>query len=131
MGLESLEARIVVHEKNEAVYEEDIAFLNNDVQVKDISIKEIKNQQGGLGYDRQMNKNDLNDIHVNESEGLNNVFDSRESDGDDNQVYDRFKKGERYHAVPHPYTGNYMPPRADLSFVGLDNSIFKSKVSET
>ncbi|GJU33189.1 putative ribonuclease H-like domain-containing protein [Tanacetum coccineum] len=27
MGLESLEARIVVHEKNEAVYEEDIAFL--------------------------------------------------------------------------------------------------------
>ncbi|GKC43458.1 putative ribonuclease H-like domain-containing protein [Tanacetum coccineum] len=27
IGLESLEARIVVHEKNEAVYEEDIAFL--------------------------------------------------------------------------------------------------------
>ncbi|GKF78325.1 hypothetical protein Tco_0230795, partial [Tanacetum coccineum] len=26
MGLESLEARIVVHEKNEVVYEEDIAF---------------------------------------------------------------------------------------------------------
>ncbi|GKA85691.1 putative ribonuclease H-like domain-containing protein [Tanacetum coccineum] len=33
MGLESLEARIVVHEKNEAVYEEDIAFLK---LVKDI-----------------------------------------------------------------------------------------------
>ncbi|GJW64005.1 hypothetical protein Tco_0115889 [Tanacetum coccineum] len=29
IGLESLEARIVVHEKNEAVYEEDIAFLKN------------------------------------------------------------------------------------------------------
>ncbi|GJX62563.1 hypothetical protein Tco_0295463 [Tanacetum coccineum] len=28
IGLESLEARVVVHEKNEAVYEEDIAFLN-------------------------------------------------------------------------------------------------------
>ncbi|GJU77419.1 putative ribonuclease H-like domain-containing protein [Tanacetum coccineum] len=27
MGLESLEARIVIHEKNEVVYEEDIAFL--------------------------------------------------------------------------------------------------------
>ncbi|GKB37529.1 hypothetical protein Tco_0882471 [Tanacetum coccineum] len=27
MGLESLEARIIVHEKNKAVYEEDIAFL--------------------------------------------------------------------------------------------------------
>ncbi|GJZ28424.1 putative ribonuclease H-like domain-containing protein [Tanacetum coccineum] len=44
MGLESLEARIVVHEKNEAIYEEDIAFLKYDVQVKDISIKDLKNQ---------------------------------------------------------------------------------------
>ncbi|GKF74215.1 hypothetical protein Tco_0220547, partial [Tanacetum coccineum] len=44
MGLESLEARIVIHEKNEAVYEEDIAFLKYDVQVKDISIKDLKNQ---------------------------------------------------------------------------------------
>ncbi|GKB92668.1 hypothetical protein Tco_0964940, partial [Tanacetum coccineum] len=44
MGLESLEARIVVHEKNEAVYEEDITFLKYDVQVKDISIKDLKNQ---------------------------------------------------------------------------------------
>ncbi|GJW44919.1 hypothetical protein Tco_0073718 [Tanacetum coccineum] len=44
MGLESLEARIVVHEKNEAAYEEDIAFLKYDVQVKDISIKDLKNQ---------------------------------------------------------------------------------------
>nr|GEU40188.1 hypothetical protein [Tanacetum cinerariifolium] len=85
----------------------------------------------GLGFDGQMNKSDLNDIHVNESEVLNNVVDSRESHEDDNQVNDRFKKGERYHAAPPPYTGNYMPPKADLSFVGLDNSVFKSKVSET
>ncbi|GKC76184.1 hypothetical protein Tco_1126958 [Tanacetum coccineum] len=42
IGLESLEARIVVHEKNEAVYEEDIAFLKYDVQVKDIYIKDLK-----------------------------------------------------------------------------------------
>nr|GFC07410.1 ribonuclease H-like domain-containing protein [Tanacetum cinerariifolium] len=41
------------------------------------------------------------------------------------------KKGKGYHAVPSPYTGNYMPPRADLSFAGLDNHVFKSKVSET
>ncbi|GJS42572.1 hypothetical protein Tco_0567615 [Tanacetum coccineum] len=172
IGLESLEARIVVHEKNKVVYEEDIVFLKYDVQVKDISIKELKNQldyalkekddlklklekfetssknltklmnskisakdKNGLGYGGQMNESDLNDIHVNESEVLDNVFDSvfdsRESDEDHNQVNDRFKKGEGYHAVPPPYTGNYMPPRADLSFAGLDDSVFKSKVSET
>ncbi|GKF37323.1 hypothetical protein Tco_0114081 [Tanacetum coccineum] len=44
LGLESLETRIVVHKKNEAVYEKDIAFLKYDVQVKDISIKYLKNQ---------------------------------------------------------------------------------------
>nr|GEY25106.1 hypothetical protein [Tanacetum cinerariifolium] len=168
MGLESLEARIVIHENNEAVYEEDIVFLKYDVQVKDISIKDLKNQlenalkekddlklklerfetssknltklinsqisvvdKTGLGYGGQLNKSDLNDIHVNGSEVHNNVVDSCESDEDDNQVNDMFKKGEGYHAVPPPYTGNYMPPRADLSFVGLDNSVFKSKVSET
>nr|GEV38552.1 hypothetical protein [Tanacetum cinerariifolium] len=61
-----------------------------------------------------------------------NPYEKRhESNGDDNQVNDRFKKGEGYHTVPPPYTRNYMPPRADLSFVGLVNSVFKSKVSET
>ncbi|GJT53273.1 ribonuclease H-like domain-containing protein [Tanacetum coccineum] len=44
LGLESLEARIVVHKKNEAIYEEDIAFLKYDVKVRDISITELKNQ---------------------------------------------------------------------------------------
>ncbi|GKD52895.1 ribonuclease H-like domain-containing protein, partial [Tanacetum coccineum] len=44
IGLESLEARIVIHEKNEAVYKEKIEFLNYDVQVKDISTKDLKNQ---------------------------------------------------------------------------------------
>ncbi|GJY30189.1 hypothetical protein Tco_0413684 [Tanacetum coccineum] len=137
MRLESLEARIVVHEKNEAIYKENIAFLKYDVQVKDISIKELKNQlenalkekddlklklenfepssknltklmnsqissnvKTGLGYDS----------HVNESKVLDNVvdsvFDSHESDGDNNQVNDRFKKR-------------------------LDDSVYKSKVTET
>nr|GEU71321.1 hypothetical protein [Tanacetum cinerariifolium] len=83
------------------------------------------NDKTGLGYN----------VHVNESEVLNNIVDSvsnsNESDEDDNQVNGRFKKSEGYHAVSPPYTGNYMPPRADLSFAGLDNFVFKSKVNET
>ncbi|GJU96673.1 ribonuclease H-like domain-containing protein [Tanacetum coccineum] len=111
MGLESLEARIVVHEKNEAVYEENIEFLNQ------ISTKD----KIGLGYDGQMN----------ESEVVHSVFNSRESDVDDNPVNDRFKTGDGFHAVPPPYTRNYMPPRPDLSFAGLDESVFKSAVRKT
>ncbi|GJU76721.1 hypothetical protein Tco_1273791 [Tanacetum coccineum] len=124
MGLESLEARIVVHEKKEAIYEEDIAFLKYDVQVKDISIKDLKNyakDKTVLGYDSQMN----------ESEVVHSVFNSRETDVDDSPVNDRFKTGEGFHAVPPPYTRNYMPSRPDLSFAGLDDSIYKTKFSET
>ncbi|GJZ88905.1 hypothetical protein Tco_0660687 [Tanacetum coccineum] len=43
----------------------------------------------------------------------------------------RFKKVKGYHAVPLPYTRNYMPSRPDLSFAGLDDSVYKTNVSET
>nr|GEX60097.1 ribonuclease H-like domain-containing protein [Tanacetum cinerariifolium] len=87
----------------------------------------------GLGYDGQLNERYLNNIHMNKT----NVFESasnssvNESEKDNNQVNDRYKAGEWYHAVPPPYTGNFMPSRPDLSFAGLDDSVFKSKVSET
>ncbi|GKA87279.1 ribonuclease H-like domain-containing protein [Tanacetum coccineum] len=154
IGLESLEARIVVHEKNEASYEESIAFLKYDVQVKDISIKNLENQLEEASKEKDDLKFKLEkfeessknltklinsqisvkdktglgfDSYVNESEVLNNVVDSHDCD----QVNDRFKKSEGYHAVPPPYTRNFKPARADLSFAGLDNSVYKSKVSET
>ncbi|GJY15673.1 putative ribonuclease H-like domain-containing protein [Tanacetum coccineum] len=70
-----------------------------------------------LGYDSQMN----------ESEVVNSVFNNKESDVDDSPVNDRFKTGEGFHAVSPPYTGNYMPLRPDLSFAGLDDSVYKAK----
>nr|GEW94333.1 hypothetical protein [Tanacetum cinerariifolium] len=42
--LNKLEARIVVHQKNEVVFEEDIVFLKYDVKVRDNSITELENQ---------------------------------------------------------------------------------------
>ncbi|GKD35178.1 hypothetical protein Tco_1250687 [Tanacetum coccineum] len=157
-SLKSLEARIVVHVKYEAVYEEDIVFLKYDVQVKDISIKDLKNRlekalkekddlklklekfeessknltklinsqisakdKVGLGYDSQ----------INESKVVHSVFNSRESNVENSPVNDRFKTSEGFHTVPPPYTGNYMPSRPELSFAGLDDYVYKTKVSET
>ncbi|GKB59390.1 ribonuclease H-like domain-containing protein [Tanacetum coccineum] len=87
-------------------------LINSQISAKD---------KAGLGYDSQMN----------ESEVVHSVFNSRESDVDDSPVNDRFKTGKGFHAVPPPYTGNYMPSRPDLSFAGLDDSVYKTKVSET
>nr|GFA85611.1 hypothetical protein [Tanacetum cinerariifolium] len=66
-----------------------------------------------------------------EEEVTENMFDNRSSDVENSLADDRFKKGEGYHIVPPPLTGNYMPPKADLSFAGLDDSIYKFKISET
>nr|GEX86489.1 hypothetical protein [Tanacetum cinerariifolium] len=94
LGLESVEAQLIVHQKNEVACEEKIAVLEFDVKDK--------------GYRDQLSESD--------SEVLSSVFDSRSSDGDENPTNDRFKKDDGYHAVPPPLTGNYMPPLADLSF---------------
>ncbi|GKF71620.1 hypothetical protein Tco_0207734, partial [Tanacetum coccineum] len=83
----------------------------------------------GLGYGDQLNENDSSG-----SELFNSVFNSRSSDGDDNQTNDRFKKSDGYHVVPvvpPRLTGNYMPPLADLSFVGLDDYVYRSVANKT
>ncbi|GJX57420.1 putative ribonuclease H-like domain-containing protein [Tanacetum coccineum] len=66
--LRSLEARIVIHQKNEAVYEEDIAFLNILVS--------------------QMNENELHDCHLNKSEVFESASDSsvNEIEEENNQM---------------------------------------------
>nr|GEW49088.1 hypothetical protein [Tanacetum cinerariifolium] len=53
-----------------------------------------------------------------------------ESGEDNNQENDRYKTNEGYHAVHPPYTGNFMPPRPDLSFTRLDDYVFNSAISE-
>ncbi|GJY63965.1 ribonuclease H-like domain-containing protein [Tanacetum coccineum] len=132
LGLESIETQLVVHQKNEVVYEEKIAVLEFDVKDKSNAITRLKNYQisskdkTGLGYGDQLNENDTSG-----SELFNSVFDSRSSDGDDNQTNDRFTKDNGYHVVPHPLTGNYMPPLVDLSFAGLDDSVYRPTANKT
>nr|GEU82566.1 putative ribonuclease H-like domain-containing protein [Tanacetum cinerariifolium] len=83
----------------------------------------------GLGYDSQFNEKEVLDIK--EEEVTETVFDNRLSDEENSVANDRFKKGEGYHAVPPPLTRNYLPPKPDMSFARLDDSIYKFKISET
>ncbi|GJU43526.1 hypothetical protein Tco_1200792 [Tanacetum coccineum] len=132
LGLEFVEAQLIVHHKNEVVYEEKIAVLEFEVKDKCNAVTRLTNHQisskdkTGLGYGDQLNENDSSG-----SELFNSVFDSRSSDGDDNQTNDRFKKDNEYHAVPPPLTRNYMPPLADLSFAGLDDSVYRPTANKT
>ncbi|GKF64754.1 hypothetical protein Tco_0188202 [Tanacetum coccineum] len=44
LGLESVEAQLIVHQKNEAVYEEKIAVLEFEVKDKDDNVTRLTNQ---------------------------------------------------------------------------------------
>nr|GEX65481.1 ribonuclease H-like domain-containing protein [Tanacetum cinerariifolium] len=106
-GLESIEGQLRVHQQNEVIYEENIRVLEYDIKDK--------------SYDSQFNEKEV--LDVKEEEVTETVFDNRSSDKENSLANDRFKKGEGYHEVPPPLTGNYMPPKFDLSFAGLDDSI--------
>ncbi|GJY13766.1 hypothetical protein Tco_0383075 [Tanacetum coccineum] len=46
------------------------------------------------------------------------------------QIVDKYKTGLGYNAIPSPYTGNFMPPKPDLSFSGLEEFVNEPIVSE-
>ncbi|GJW71951.1 hypothetical protein Tco_0128868, partial [Tanacetum coccineum] len=98
-----------------------------------INIQISVNNKSGVGFDSQMNENELLDCHLYKSKVFESASDSsvNEIEEENNQANDRFKKVKGYHVIPPPYTGNYMPLRPDLSFAGLDNSVYKTNVSET
>nr|GEW29277.1 retrovirus-related Pol polyprotein from transposon TNT 1-94 [Tanacetum cinerariifolium] len=82
-------------------------------------------------FDEQHEKLRKANLEIVEEEVTETVFDNHSSDEENSLANDRFKKGEGYHVVPPPLTGNYMPPKPDLSFAGLDDSNYKFTISET
>ncbi|GKB16186.1 putative ribonuclease H-like domain-containing protein [Tanacetum coccineum] len=46
------------------------------------------------------------------------------------EIVDKCKIGLGYNVVPPPYTGNFMPPKLDLSFSGLEEFVNDTIVSE-
>nr|GEU91915.1 ribonuclease H-like domain-containing protein [Tanacetum cinerariifolium] len=46
------------------------------------------------------------------------------------EIVDKCKTSLRYNAIPPPYTGNFMPPKPDLSFSGLEEFVNEPIVSE-
>ncbi|GJW24985.1 ribonuclease H-like domain-containing protein [Tanacetum coccineum] len=49
---------------------------------------------------------------------------------EDIKIVDKCKTGLGYNVVPPPYTGNFMPPKPDLSFSGLEEFVNEPIVSE-
>nr|GEV89130.1 hypothetical protein [Tanacetum cinerariifolium] len=143
-GLESVEARIVVYQQNETVFEEDIKLLKLDVMLRDNALvdlrkkfKKAKQERDELKLKLEKFQTSLKNLsqllasQITDKTGLSydtQVFDSTVFYSDElissesdvsmltSPVHYRYKSGERYHAVPPPSIGTFMPPKPDLVF---------------
>ncbi|GKB54406.1 ribonuclease H-like domain-containing protein [Tanacetum coccineum] len=119
-GLESVEARLLVYKKNESVYEEDIKVLKHEIHLREVAITDIRRK---LELVQKKDKIQLTvENFENSSKSLSKLIDC--------QIVDKCKTGLGYNVVPPPYTGNFVPPKPDLSFSGLEEFVNEPIVSE-
>ncbi|GJT35688.1 hypothetical protein Tco_0926107 [Tanacetum coccineum] len=79
----------------------------------------------GLGYGTQLNE--MSNNSETDSEISLSVFYVRSSDEESTPANDRSSKADGYHVVPPPITGNFLTPRADISFAGKTNEMNTQK----
>nr|GEW97850.1 hypothetical protein [Tanacetum cinerariifolium] len=149
-GLESVEARLVVYQKNETVFEDNIKLLKFDVMLRDNALAELRKKFEKAKKERNYLKLTLDKFQTS-SKNLGKLLESQVSDktglGFDSQVLncqvsdckelhshesdnrvpknlenDRYKTGEGYHAVPPLYTETFLPPKPNLVFTDDPNA---------
>ncbi|GJR62040.1 putative ribonuclease H-like domain-containing protein [Tanacetum coccineum] len=136
LALESLESRILGHEKNELKkllrkkdelkvkiekWEESSKGLN-----KLLNSKMSDKDKNSLGYGTQLDE--ISNKSETDSEISMSVFEVRSSDEEITPANDRFFEADGYHAVPPPITRNFLTPGADISFAGLDEYAIRKKI---
>nr|GEU73794.1 hypothetical protein [Tanacetum cinerariifolium] len=144
VGLESVEAKLVIYQQNENVFEEDIKLLKLYIMLKDNALVDIRKKFEKAEQERyelnlklknfQTSLKNLSQLlasQITDTTGLgydNQVFNSIVFDCDElnssksdvsmptSLVHDRYKSGKGYYVVPPPYTGTFMPYKPDLVF---------------
>ncbi|GJX74171.1 retrovirus-related pol polyprotein from transposon TNT 1-94 [Tanacetum coccineum] len=121
-GLESMEEKHKFYKKNDSVYVENINGLKWDIQIGEITIRELRKKLEKIQKEKDGIQFNV-DKFENAFKSLNKLIEC--------QIVDNCKKGlgyEKYNAVLPLYTGNFMPPTPDLSFTGLDEFVNKPVV---
>ncbi|GKF69222.1 hypothetical protein Tco_0202279, partial [Tanacetum coccineum] len=120
-GLESVEARLLVYKKNKFVYEEDIKLLKHEIYLKEVAITELRRNLELAQKQKDEIQLTIEKLE-NSSKSLSKLIDCH--------IVDKCKTSLGYNVVPPPYTGNFMPPKPNLSFSGLKEFVNEPMVSE-
>nr|GEX03661.1 hypothetical protein [Tanacetum cinerariifolium] len=106
-GLESVETRLLVYQQNESVFKEGIKLLKLEVLLRDNALVVLRQNLEKAEQERD----DLK-LKLEKDESL-----------PPSHIYDRYQSGNRYHAVPPPYIGTFMPPKPNLVFHNAPNDV--------
>ncbi|GJR24801.1 putative ribonuclease H-like domain-containing protein [Tanacetum coccineum] len=151
MSLESLEIMLKTHEKNEYAWGDKYEQMEYDLKIRDLKLEEKQKELDQALKERDDFKVKLekwSNASVLQNEVLNkqryvsdkscigfgiessNSMESDISSGDEtltDSTYENFKREKAYKAVPPP-TGTIIPPRANVSFTGIDELAIRNKV---
>ncbi|GKB08204.1 hypothetical protein Tco_0836488 [Tanacetum coccineum] len=151
MSLESLEVMLKTHEKNEYAWGDKYEQMEYDLKIRDLKLEEKQKELDQALKERDDFKVKLEkwtNASVLQNEVLNkqryvsdkscigfgiessNSMESDISSGDEtltDSAYENFKREKAYKAVPPP-TGTIIPPRANVSFTGIDELAIRNKV---
>ncbi|GJS17236.1 ribonuclease H-like domain-containing protein [Tanacetum coccineum] len=143
MSLESLEVILKTHEKNEYAWGDKYEQMEYDLKLRDLKLEEKQKELDQVLKERDDFKVKLEkwtNASVLQNEVLNKQrylsdkscigfgvesssgMESENSSGNTNStesLYPNFQKAKGFHSVPPP-TGTIIPPRANVSFTGID-----------
>ncbi|GJU27918.1 ribonuclease H-like domain-containing protein [Tanacetum coccineum] len=150
MSLESLEVILKTHEKNEYAWGDKYEQMEYDLKIKDLKLEEKQKELDQALKERDDFKVKLekwSNASVLQNEVLNKQrylsdktcigfgvesssgMESDNSSGNTNStesLYPNFQKTKGFHSVPPP-TGTIIPPRANVSFTGIDELAIRNK----
>ncbi|GKB39484.1 ribonuclease H-like domain-containing protein [Tanacetum coccineum] len=151
MSLESLEVILKTHEKNEYAWGDKYEQMEYDLKSRDLKLEEKQKELDQAIKERDDFKVKLekwSNASVLQNEVLNkqrylsdkscigfgvessSSKDSDNSSGSTNStesLYTNIQKTKGFHSVPPP-TGTIIPPRANVSFTGIDELAIRNKV---
>ncbi|GJU83220.1 putative ribonuclease H-like domain-containing protein, partial [Tanacetum coccineum] len=126
IALESLESRILGYEKNELAWGKKYEFQNYELKCREIKINNLNLELEKVVKERDELKDKIAKWEES-SKNLDEILNSQMSARDKTSL----SKADGYKAVPPPITGNFLTPRADISFAGLDEYAIRNKIIES
>ncbi|GKC14646.1 hypothetical protein Tco_1011428 [Tanacetum coccineum] len=106
-----VELKKLYDEQREQLGDASIEIQAYTQALKKVEAQLVAHQQSQLWYEEKIR---YDGILSYENEVLQSVFMNKESDLENQPLYDRFVTAEGMHAVPPPMTGNYMPSGPDI-----------------